>query len=183
MRGCGTAHGSLAYGMAAANHMRASRREDHRAHLTRRVLVPMHRAEQPQRDTRQGKLRLAGHVTAWLDKARGAWDAGGRWLLLRGSGAGRQVVHLGRCDLQLPLQEVAVRNGGRRCGRAFEQHEEEEEAQRQLLREHRVVEEHNPDGGREYAPRCEAYEERAAQAAQRCPDVRIVEQKHAHRPR
>ena len=90
---------------------------------------------------------------------------------------------MGRCDLQLPLQEVAVRNGGRRCGRALEQHEEEEEAQRQLLREHRVVEEHNPDGGGEDAPRCEAYEERAAQAAQRCPAVRIVEQQHAHCPR
>ena len=90
---------------------------------------------------------------------------------------------MGRCDLQLPLQEVAVRNGGWRCGRAFEQHEEEEEAQRQLLREHRVVEEHDPDGRREYAPRYEAYEECAAQAAQRCPDVRIVEQQHAHRPR
>ena len=44
-------------------------------------------------------------------------------------------VHLGRgrCDLQLSLQEVAVRNGGRWCGRAFEQHEEGEEADRELL--------------------------------------------------
>ena len=90
---------------------------------------------------------------------------------------------MGRCDLQLPLQEVAVRNGGRWCRRAFEEHEEEEEAERHTLREHRGVEEQSPGGGGEYAPSCEAYEERAAQAAQRCPAVRVVEQQHAHRPR
>ena len=89
----------------------------------------------------------------------------------------------GRCDLQLPLEEVAVRNGGRRCGCAFEQHEEEEEAERELLREHRAIAEHRAEGRREYAPRCEAHEECAAQAAQRCPDVRIVEEQRAHRPR
>ena len=101
----------------------------------------------------------------------------------RGRVQGDRLCTWGRCDLQLPLEEVAVRNGGRRCGCAFEQHEEEEEAERELLREHRAVAEHRAEGRREYAPRCEAYEECAAQAAQRCPDVRIVEEQRAHRPR
>ena len=91
VRGGGTPHGPLAHGawsmawpMPSPDHMRASGREEHRAQLTRRVLVPMHRAEQPQGDARHGKLRLAarsrpGSTGAWV-VGRGAWVVGrGSW--------------------------------------------------------------------------------------------------------
>jgi hypothetical protein len=93
--------------MAAVNHMRASRREDHRAHLTRRVLVPMYRAEQPQRDTRQGKLRLAGMSRRG---STGAWGVGRVGSMATAAGVGCRETG---CSLGALAPAVAAPGSGR----------------------------------------------------------------------